>query len=86
MINTNNVADLMDQQKEVTPRIVLGLLWKKYKRQSVYGKILTLSLILLVIIWSVLFYSSFLIKEAIYFILKISVLRAITWYVRRSET
>lgn len=63
---------------------IIKLLWERFLKQRWQYKVLTLSLLLIVIMWMVIFYSSFLIWQLFSMLLTKPLLRFIEWYLRKT--
>ncbi|MBN9286422.1 MAG: hypothetical protein BGO43_06945 [Gammaproteobacteria bacterium 39-13] len=65
--------------------VVLKLLWKKFLKQRFSHQIITFVFIMIMLIWIIVFYSSFLIWKIFSFFMTKVVLRIVEWYLKREE-
>lgn len=63
---------------------IIKLLWARFLKQHWQYKLITLSLLMIVSIWMVVFYSSFLIWQLFTFVMTKPLLWIIEWYLRKT--
>ncbi|MBS0286381.1 MAG: hypothetical protein JSR17_03745 [Proteobacteria bacterium] len=74
------------KQQESRAWTVLKLLWKKFWRQSFFGRLITVFLMLFTIVWMLIFYSSFIIWQIFCFVMTKVLLFLLEWYLKRGES
>lgn len=62
----------------------IKLLWERFLKQHWQYKLLTLSLLLIAVMWMVIFYSSFLIWQLFSILLTKPLLKFIEWYLKKT--
>ncbi|MGE3320615.1 MAG: hypothetical protein AB7I18_15120 [Candidatus Berkiella sp.] len=60
------------------------LLWLRFLKQSWQYKLITLSLLIMVLAWMVIFYSSFLLWKLFTLVMTKPLLHLIEWYLRKT--
>uniref|UniRef100_A0A0Q9YU27 Uncharacterized protein n=1 Tax=Candidatus Berkiella aquae TaxID=295108 RepID=A0A0Q9YU27_9GAMM len=63
---------------------ILKLLWARFIKQPWQYKLITLALLIVVFVWMVIFYSSFLLWHLFSFILTKPLLHLVEWYLKKT--
>jgi len=65
---------------------IAKLLWQRFLKQPWQYKVFTLILLMVVLAWMIIFYSSFLIWQLFTFVMTKPLLHLIEWYLRKTDT
>ncbi len=82
MLESNNSNINQQEHRAFT---ILKLLWKKFWKQTLMNRIITVLVMLLTIMWMFVFYSSFILWQIFTFVMTKVLLFLIEWYLKREE-